>query len=91
MDAKVQEGGKREYTTPSWVQAWFLGRSRDNWKAKYKDLKTEAKRLKNRVNDVTRSREMWEQRAKKLEAENAALREQAALKKSGRRDGVPAR
>jgi predicted nuclease with TOPRIM domain len=91
MDAKIQEGGKRRYTTPSWVQAWFLGRSRDNWKAKYKGLKTEAKRLKNRVEDARRSREMWEQRAKKLEAENAALREQAALKKSGRGDGVPVR
>ena len=91
MDAKVQEGGKQQYTTPRWVQVWFLGRSRDNWKGKYKDLKIEAKRLKNRVYDVTRSREMWEQRAKKLEAENAALREQAALKKSGHRDGVPVR
>jgi hypothetical protein len=91
MDAKVQEGGKRQYTTPRWVQVWFLGRSRDNWKAKCKDLRAQAKRLKNRVSDVTRSRQKWEQRAKTLEAENAALREQAALKKSGRHDGVPAR
>ena len=91
MDAKIPEGGKRHYTTPRWVQAWFLGRSRDNWKAKYKQLKTEAKRLQNRVNDVTRSRERWRQRAGELEARNAALLEQAALKKSGRSDGVPAR
>jgi hypothetical protein len=91
MDAKSQEGGKRQYTTPSWVQAWFLGRSRDNWKAKYKRVKDQAKRLQNQVNDVSRSREKWRQQAAELQAENAALREQAALKKYGRSDDVPAR
>jgi uncharacterized protein YlxW (UPF0749 family) len=87
MDAASQEGGGRkgrEYVTPRWVQAWFLGRSRDNWKKKYAALKAESKRLKNRVNDVTKSRESWRERVKELEAENAALREQVALKKSGR-------
>ena len=91
MDAIGQDGGKRRYSTPSWVQAWFLGRSRDNWKAKYKELKAQSRRLQNRVNDVTRSRERWRGRVGELEAENAALREQAALKKSGGSDGMPAR
>ncbi|MDB5332489.1 MAG: hypothetical protein JWP03_3640 [Phycisphaerales bacterium] len=91
MDAKSQEGGKRQYTTPSWVQAWFLGRSRDNWKAKYKRVKDQAKRLQNQVNDVSHSREKWRQRTAELQAENAALREQAALKKYGRSDDVSAR
>lgn len=76
--------GKRRYVTPRWVQAWFLGRSRDNWKQKYAALKAESKRLKNRVNDVTKSREGWRRRVKELEAELATLREQVALKKSGR-------
>jgi len=83
---------KRSYSTPRWVQVWFLRRSRDNWKRKSKELRTKAKRLQNCVNDVTRSREKWreqtkqtDQRVKELEAENAALREQAALKKDGRR------
>jgi hypothetical protein len=89
MDAKNQEGGKREYTTPAYVQAWFLRRSRDNWKTRYKQLKTDAKRLLNRVNDVTRSREMWRERVEELEKENAAL-QKAALKKSGRSDGLRA-
>jgi hypothetical protein len=91
MEAAVQAageaGGRRKYVTPRWVQAWFLQRSRDNWKRKYMALKAEAKRLQNRVSDVTRSREGWRQRVRGLEAENAALREQAALKKSGRGDG----
>ena len=84
MDAMSQEGKTGKYTTPPRVQAWFLGRSRDNWKDKYKRLQAEAKRLRNQVNDVSRSRENWRERVAELEAENAALRKQAALKKSGR-------
>jgi predicted nucleic acid-binding Zn-ribbon protein len=85
MDAHLsQEGnGGKKFTTPRWVQAWFLGRSRDKWKAKYKALKAEAKRLANRVNDVSKSREHWRQQVRALREENAVLREQAALKKYG--------
>jgi uncharacterized protein YlxW (UPF0749 family) len=89
MEAEDQKSGHRKYLTPARVQAWFLGRSRDGWKAKYKQLKTETKRLQNRVNDVARSREMWRERVAELEAEIAALRKQAAKKKSGHRAGVP--
>lgn len=85
MDAKSSQEGKggKKYTTPRWVQAWFLGRSRDNWKAKYKALKARAKQLQNRVNDVSKSREHWREQVRALREENAALREQAALKKYG--------
>ncbi|EQD77604.1 hypothetical protein B1A_02880, partial [mine drainage metagenome] len=89
MDAISQDGAKKKYTTPRWVQVWFLQRSRDKWKQKYKQLKLYAKRMRNRVNDVTHSRENWReqtekqgQRIKELEAENAALREPSAKKKS---------
>ena len=82
MDAMSQEGKSVKYSTPPRVQAWFLGRSREKWKRKYKDLKKDAKRLQNRVNDVTRSRESWRQRTVELEAKIAALREQAAFKKT---------
>jgi predicted nuclease with TOPRIM domain len=89
MDAVAgQDDSASRYTTPRWVQVWFLQRSRDNWKKKYRELKAERKRLQNRVNDVTRSRESWRQRVKELEAENAVLQEQAALKKGGPRDGA---
>lgn len=91
MDAFGRDGEKPEYTTPHRVQAWFLQRSRDNWKKKYIEVKSDAKRLQNRVNDVTKSREHWRnetrqqsQRIQELETENAALHEQlAALKKDG--------
>jgi len=91
MDASRHGGQKPEYTTSHRIQAWFLQRSRDNWKKKYMQLKSDAKRLQNRVSDVTKSREQWReetqqqaQRIQELEAENAALHEQlAALKKDG--------
>ena len=84
---------RQKYTTPARVQAWFLHRSRENWKQKYKHLKVNAKRLQNRVNDVTKSRDRWREerdalteRIRELEANNAALEDQlAALKKDGQR------
>jgi SMC interacting uncharacterized protein involved in chromosome segregation len=86
MDVLGQDGRTTKYKTVARVQAWFLGRSRDRWKQKYKRLKADAKRLQNRVNDMARSRASWRERAERSEAENAALREQqAALKKGGRR------
>jgi septal ring factor EnvC (AmiA/AmiB activator) len=91
MDVQVPQGGKTQYTTPRRVQVWFLGRSRDRWKQKYQQLRVVAKRLQNRVNDVTKSREKWRsqaeqlrQRVRDLETQNAALQQQtAALKKDG--------
>jgi SMC interacting uncharacterized protein involved in chromosome segregation len=91
MNATSQDDPKTEYTTSHRIQAWFLGKSRDNWKKKYMELRSDAKRMQNRVNDVTKSREKWRdeteqltQRVQELEAENATLQEQmAALKKDG--------
>ena len=91
MKASDPDDPKPEYTTSHRIQAWFLHRSRENWKKKYQLLKSDEKRLQNRVNDVTKSREHWRgqaeqstQRIQELEAENAALLEQlAALKKDG--------
>lgn len=89
----IGQDDRQKYTTPARVQAWFLHRSRENWKQKYKDVKSNEKRLQNRVNDVTKSRDRWREekdalakRVRELEAENAALQEQlAALKKDGQR------
>jgi chromosome segregation ATPase len=91
MDASGQDGPKPDYSTPARVQAWFLHRSRERWKRKYKQLKTEARRLQNRVSDVSKSRQQWReetkqlnQRVRELEATNAALQQQMAdLKKDG--------
>lgn len=93
MDATQCEEREPEYSTSKQVQAWFLRRSRALWKKKYMQLKADEKRLKNRVNDVTNSRERWREeleqmtsRVQELEAEVAALQQQlAALKKDGLR------
>jgi len=79
------------YTTPLRVQVWFLRRSRDKWKQKSQARKEELKRSKNRVADVTKSRDHWRketerlrQRVQELEAQNEALSNQlAAEKKDG--------
>jgi predicted nucleic acid-binding Zn-ribbon protein len=93
--AEQDDRPAKHYTTPHRVQAWFLGRSRDRWKRKYQDLKTEAKRLHNRVRDVTKSRAHWRQQAEQLrqrvqelEAHNAALHQQVAAEKKGGPAGV---
>ena len=91
MNVCSQDDHKTAYTTPARVQAWFLQRSRDNWKAKYGNLKVNEKRLQNRVNDVCKSRDRWREQVEQLDrqvrdlkAENATLQEQlAALKKDG--------
>jgi len=91
MSQVDHDDGPVKFASPPWAQRWFLQRSRDNWKNKYMDLKMDSKRLQNRVNDVTKSREKWcaeakqmSERVQTLEAENAALQEQlAALKKDG--------
>lgn len=93
MNGSGQEDQRARYTTSPRVQAWFLKRSRDNWREKYGHLKAGAKRLQNRVNDVARSRERWRDTARELREqvqqltrEKAALEEQlAALKKDGSR------
>jgi uncharacterized protein YlxW (UPF0749 family) len=82
------------YSTPRWVQVWFLRRSRDKWKKKARVRKEEAKRWRNRAADVSKSRERWReeakqlrQRVKKLEQEMAALSDQSAAEK---KDGLGA-
>jgi hypothetical protein len=88
------QDAKPAYTTPARVQAWFLERSRRNWKRKYKTLKADEKRLENRVRDVTESREKWREQAKQLkqrvqelEAANADLRAGEKPKKKRTRAG----
>jgi SMC interacting uncharacterized protein involved in chromosome segregation len=90
MDAADRETSQEKYKTSHRVQAWFLGRSRQRWKEKYRVLKVDAKRLQNQVADMTKSREKWRKQAEQmsrrvqeLEADNAALQQQVALKKDG--------
>jgi uncharacterized coiled-coil DUF342 family protein len=79
--------------------AWAFRKSRDRWKAKCQELRTETKRHTNRVADLTKSREQWRSRAEAActeletrDAEIAALRAQIAaleIKKKPPRSGRP--
>ena len=83
MDVSNQAERRPEYKSPKRVQVWFLFKSRCRLRRKYRRLKAEQKRLRNRVHEVTRSRQKWRQdaerlgqQAQRLEAENALLRDQ---------------
>ena len=69
---------KPAYKSPKHVQVWFLRRSRDLWKNKHHALKALAKRLQNRVNDITKSRQHWRARAEDAEARLTDLQTQHA-------------
>jgi hypothetical protein len=88
MDVSKQNEGRVVYKSSRRAQVWFLSRSRRTWKCKYMALRIEAKRLTNRVSDVSKSREKWRQRTEQqsqrvrvLEAENEQLRAMALQKK----------
>jgi predicted nucleic acid-binding Zn-ribbon protein len=77
--ARPQTDKKSRKRPGAWMR--FLEISRDGWKRKYQDLKDSIKRLKNRVADLTKSREHWRSQAELardqvsvLEAEIASLR-----------------
>jgi septal ring factor EnvC (AmiA/AmiB activator) len=81
------------YTSRPGALIWSFRKSRDRWKQKSQSLKVELKRLKNRVADVTKSREQWRRQAEQgatdiiaLNAEVAALR--AELAAHGESDAV---
>jgi predicted nucleic acid-binding Zn-ribbon protein len=79
MDAPAAEAGKVNYKSPRWVQAWFLERSRNGWKQKYKELKADSVRMKRHVADATKSREKWRQEALELRRRVQELEAQAAV------------
>jgi capsule polysaccharide export protein KpsE/RkpR len=73
--------------------------SRDKLKAKYRAVKVELKRLRVRVADVSKSRDMWKQRAEfseqqlramhaEVERLTAAVEPTEALKKKAKRNPV---
>ena len=51
---------------------WFFHKSRDGWKRKYKELKATVKGYKNRIADLTKSREQWRLKAEQAAAQLAA-------------------
>src|SRR5439155_26682362 len=96
MDATAELTGtptREDYTSRPGALIWFFRKSRDRWKSKHQDLKATIKGYKNRIADLTKSREQWRLEAEQagarlcaLEAESAALRAQiAALEEKKKR------
>ena len=55
------------YRSPARVLARFFERSRDLWKAKYKELQQRLKAFRTEVRDLRRSRDRWRAKAEALE------------------------
>ena len=56
------------------IDVTFLQTGRDKLRVKYSELTDRVRRTENQVRAVTKSREMWERRAKLAEAELAELK-----------------
>ena len=65
--------GLQEFRSPVRVLAASFLKSRDNWKRKCMDVKTELKRFKVRVSDVAKSRDAWKDKAETRQRELEAL------------------
>ena len=68
MEATVEAPSaqtRKDYTSRPGALSRFFRMSRDGWKSKYKDLKATVRGDKNRIADLTRSRERWRIRAER--------------------------
>jgi hypothetical protein len=68
----------KDYKSRPGALAWCFRKSRDLWKAKYRDLKASFKRLTNRVADLTKSRDQWRLKAERAHGQLAALEARVA-------------
>src|SRR5258708_39037935 len=67
-----------KYTSRPGALIWSFRKSRDRWKRKYQDLKATIKGSKNRIADLTKSREQWRLKAEQAAGRLAALETEAA-------------
>jgi len=96
LDASQAQDSTRYKSRPG-ALAWFFRKSRDRWKEKHQELKAILKRYKNRVADVTKSREQWrlkaeiaDKRVAALEAENVELRTRLSVLEPEKKTPAPA-
>ena len=59
----------KDYKSPSRKLITFFRKSRDNWKAKYQDLKYQMKLMKNKVAYLEKRKAQLNQRIKELQNE----------------------
>ena len=73
MDAMMTKS-TLDYKSPTHKVIAFLQNGRDKLRQKYTALRVEFRRAENQVRAVTKSRQMWEERARLAEAELAELK-----------------
>jgi chromosome segregation ATPase len=70
---------RESFRTPLRILVPKLLKSRDAWKAKSDRRKADLKAAKIKIRDCSASRDMWRERAERLDEENCQLREQLEL------------
>jgi chromosome segregation ATPase len=86
MDATaetISPSTHQDYKSRPGALIWFFRKSRDGWKRKYQDLKATEKASKNRIADLTRSREQWRTQAEQVGRRLAAAEAQLAELRAG--------
>ena len=76
--AQAQTQTTKAYKSRPGALIWFFRKSRDLWKSKYQALKASVKQLKNRVADLTKSREQWRLKAEQANSQLADLQAEIA-------------
>jgi chromosome segregation ATPase len=76
--AQAQGPRTKDYKSRPGALIWFFRKSRDLWKSKYQALKATVKQLKNRVADLTKSRQQWQLKAEQAHSQLAALQAEIA-------------
>ena len=69
---------EKKYKSPLRKLVKFFEQSRDQWKEKYFQKKTQVKQLQNRVRYLERTKQEWKQKAKNLKAEVKPLEEKVS-------------
>lgn len=64
----VESDACSKFKSPLRILVRCFRRSRDKWKRKYLELRTEIKRYKNQAGDARRSRAEWKKKAQAFEA-----------------------
>ena len=72
--AQAQKQTTKDYKSRPGALIWFFRKSRDLWKSKYQALKASVKQLKNKVADLTKSREQWRLKAEQANDQLGALK-----------------
>ena len=64
-----QSSDDKEYKSPSRKLVKFFEKSRDNWKAKYRELKYKIKLMQNKIRYLEKRKTQLNQRIKELQQE----------------------